>query len=318
MCSGVLGGSGAALKRIAKSGAGAVITKSIGPRPREGYKGPTVLEPMENVVINSMGLPNPGYQEYLREDWGVAQECGVPVIVNIVGHTPEEYVEVAGAMADAGAKILELNVSCPHSVQKGGKLSKSMRAKMKAKSCLIGQDVGGTAAVVKSVRKAVKIPIIVKLTPNVTDIREIAKAAVDNGADALSAINTVEALEVDPYFEVPVLGNITGGQSGPSVRCIAQRKVADILVAMRRRQMRKVPVIGVGGIRTGLDIARFILLGVTCVQLGTAATPMYDGLDIFKKSVSGLKKYMNDKKYCKLAEFRGKTLGYMIKSGYRR
>jgi dihydroorotate dehydrogenase (NAD+) catalytic subunit len=273
---------------------------------------------MENVIINAMGLPNPGYKEYLKDDWPVAQKCRVPVIVNVVGHTPQEFVEVAGAMADAGAKLIELNVSCPHSVGKGGKLSKKMQAKMKAKSCLIGQDPGGTAAVVKSVRKAVKVPLIVKLTPNVTDIRDIAKAAIDNGADALSAINTVEAMEIDPYFELPVLGNMAGGQSGPSIRCIAQRKIADILVAMRRRQLKKVPVIGVGGIRTGLDIARFILLGATCVQIGTSATPMYEGLDIFKNSIQELKSYMKEQKYAKLSDFRGHALSYLIKSGYRK
>lgn len=296
LASGILGGTGPTLKRVAEHGVGAIITKSIGVSPRAGYKGPTVIEPMENVLLNAMGLPNPGYKEFIRTELPVLEDCETPLIVNIFGENAERFVEVAGAMADAKVQMLELNISCPHSLEKNW-----MR-----KCKLIGQDKDYTANVVTQVRKEVKIPIIVKLSPNVTDIVEFAKVAVDNGADAISAINTIQALEIEPEFELPVLGNLVGGQSGASIRCIAQRKVADIVVAMARNEMQKVPVIGVGGILNGLDIVRFLLLGAHCVQIGTAVA--YDGLDVFQKCINELSHFMDGKGYKKLSDFRGNTL----------
>ena len=304
LASGILGSSPDILERVAKNGAGAVITKSIGPIRREGYKNPTVIEPMENVILNAMGLPNPGYKEFIKEidDYlnilgadGV-DSVSVPLIVSIFGAVPE-IADVACAIADSGVKILEINISCPQAFARC------------IKPGLVGQDKEATREVVHAVKDAVKIPIIVKLSPNVTDITEIAKAAVDAGADAISAINTIQALEVEPMVEKPVLGNIFGGQSGPSVRCIAQKKIADITLAMELGEIRKVPVIGIGGVRSGLDIARFILLGASCVQIGSSV--LYDDIGIFKKSVDELKEFMNEKGYKKLSDFRGNALKWL-------
>lgn len=293
LASGILGANSNILKKVFNSGAGGVITKTIGPDSREGYPNPTFLEPMENVILNAMGLPNPGYEAFILEL--KENVIDFPYIVSIFGNNTEEFVEVAGAMEDAGVKMLEINLSCPHSKSK----------------TLMSQDLHCTSDVVRSVRKAVKIPIIVKLSPNVTNIVEFAKAAIDNGADALSAINTLQALEIDPYFEMPVLGNHVGGQSGPSIRCIAQRKVADITLAMRRDEIGKVPVIAVGGIRTGYDAIRFILLGAECVQIGSAV--YYEDLPIFEKINGEIKGLMAEKGYTKLSDFRGNALNWLEK-----
>ncbi|MBU7025204.1 MAG: dihydroorotate dehydrogenase, partial [Theionarchaea archaeon] len=150
----------------------------------------------------------------------------------------------------------------------------------------------------------------VKLSPNVTSIVEVAQACIDGGADGLSLINTVQALEIDPMTEKPVLGNMLGGQSGPSIRCIAQRKVADVLTAMRRGELEEVPVIGVGGIESGEDVARFILLGCQCVQIGSAVLKY--GFDTFAKCLHELEEYMEEKGYETLEDFRGKSLEWLV------
>jgi len=299
LASGVLGGTAGSLRRVAQNGAGALITKSIGVAPRNGYQGPTVIEPMENVLLNAMGLPNPGYKEFINE-LNDARDIDIPIIPSIFGSNGKEYVEVAKAMEKAGSKLLEVNISCPHPYSK-------------CRDLLIGQDLDETQNVIKEIKKAVQIPIIVKLSPNVTDIAKFAEKAIESGADAISAINTIQAIEIHPEFERPILGNLVGGQSGASIRPIALRKVADIVLKIdslkKEGQLEKeIPVIGVGGVSDGLDIVRFLLIGATCVQIGTAVK---DNLAVFDKSVRQLKEYMVKKNYESLNDFRGNALQWL-------
>ncbi|MFX1297405.1 MAG: dihydroorotate dehydrogenase [Promethearchaeota archaeon] len=297
LASGILGANGEILKRVAKSGVGAVTTKSIGPKDRVGYASPCVYVVSEEVILNAMGLPNPGYKYFIEHELDIAREGGEPVIVSIFGKTVDEFVEVAKAMEDTKVKLIEINVSCPHPSERR----------------LIGQDQKKFGEVISHVRDEIKkSKIIVKLSPNVTNIQEYARIAIECKADAISAINTIQALEVDAELEVPILGNLVGGQSGPSIRCIAQRKIADILLFMKKYPEMKRPVIGIGGIASGLDIAKFILLGATCVQVGSGIRQ--EKIEIFfKRLINELKEFMQQKNYKKLSDFRGRTLNILFK-----
>jgi len=299
LASGFLGSNGDLLKRVAAKGVGAVVTKTVGMEERPGYKNPTVIEPMRNVVLNAMGLPNPGCREFAKEI-GIAKEGGVPVIVSIFGTTTEEFAEVASEMDHAGADMIEINISCPHATEMSDKL--------------IGQSPELTEEVLTAVRKATRIPLIVKLSPNVTDITDFVTVAVKCKIDAICAINTIQALEIDPVLERPVLGNLLGGQSGPSIRCIALRKVADIALHLDRMKKKgklekDIPIIGVGGIRDAADVVRFMLVGATCVQVGSSI--LYDDLQVFPKITKGLEAHMRAKGYANTSEFKGKALGLL-------
>ncbi|NVM04817.1 MAG: dihydroorotate dehydrogenase [Candidatus Helarchaeota archaeon] len=260
LASGILGVSLESLMQILKDGAGAVVSKSIGFKPKEGYVNPIVIEPMENVFLNAVGLPNPGYKKFIEK----IQEYNIdfsktPLIISVWGGNEEEFNTIVGNLQDINVKIFELNISCPHSDPKSRKL-------------IIGQMPDKTEIILKELKKIKKkdSKFIIKLSPNVTDITEFVKIAVSNGIDGITAINTVQALEVDPYLEMPVLANYFGGQSGPSIRCIAQKKLADIILYLRKINKANIPVIGVGGIRNAEDVMRFLLLGVQCVQIGSA------------------------------------------------
>ena len=296
LASGILGTKGSLLKRVAEMGAGAVVTKSIGIEPREGYKNPTVLQISDDIILNAMGLPNPGCEAFV-EEIKTAKQGNIPVIASIFGGSEEEFSHVASVMENAGADMLELNVSCPHSLPR-------------YKGLHLGQIPVEIKGVVKKVKQTVSIPVMVKLSPNVTNIVEVAEACIEGGANALSLVNTVQAVEIDPLVEKPVLGNAFGGQSGPSIRCIAQRKVADVLVAMEKRELEKVPVVGVGGIESGEDVARFLLLGCTCVQIGSVVLKY--GFETFKKCLDELKEYMRIKDYNNLDDFRGNALKWLV------
>src|SRR3989304_8608916 len=226
LASGVMGYTGEPIQRIAQAGAGAVVTKSVGVKPRPGYPNPTVVQANAGL-INAMGLPNPGIDEYAEEIKYAKTILKVPLIVSIYGYTAEEYATVAQKALKAGADAVELNVSCPHVKDTGAE---------------IGQNPKILAEVVGKVRAAVKKPIIVKLSPNVTDITEIARAAVKAGADALTAINTVKAMAIDVETQMPVLSNVKGGLSGPAVKPIALRCVYDIFESIQ------VPIFGCGGV----------------------------------------------------------------------
>jgi len=284
------------LRRAGHAGVGAVVTKSIGTAPRAGYPNPTLISPSYGVVLNAMGLPNPGYAKFIPE-LKEAITGTVPVIASIFGATPQEYAEVGGALADAGAPALEANVSCPHSTPQS------------TRTMIIGKDPALTAEVTEELCAAVNVPVLVKLSPNVTDIVEMARAAIGGGAAGITAINTIEAIEVDIHFQRPVLGNLVGGQSGQSVRCIAQRKVAELLLAMRVGELTEVPVVGMGGISTGEDVARFLLLGATAVQVGSAV--LDSDFDVFSTIEKQLTNYMEEMGFKELKDFRGKALEWL-------
>ena len=228
---------------------GAIVTKSITLKPREGNPPPRIVE-TPSGMLNSIGLQNEGLEHFLKEDLPFLAKFDTPTIVNIAGETVEEYAELAKRLSkETMVKAIEVNISCPN-VKQGG--------------MAFGVDPGLTKQVISAVRKATTQPIIAKLTPNVTDITVIGKAAVEAGADALSAINTLVGMVIDLETRDSRLGTKTGGLSGPAIRPIAVRMVYELAHAV------KVPVIGIGGIMIGNDAAEFLLAGAKAVQVGTA------------------------------------------------
>lgn len=269
LASGILGISGKLLRKVARAGAAAVVTKSVSLRPRPGYTNPTIIE-VDCGFINAMGLPNPGVNYFLKEVV-IAKEENVPVIASVVGESAEEFAEVALKLEAAGVDALELNISCPH-----------------AEAGLIGQNAELTYEIVETVKQKVKIPVFVKLTPNVTDITEIARAAADAGADAITAINTVRAMRIDIETGRPVLSNIFGGLSGPAIKPIAIRCVYEIY------RVVDIPIVGVGGICKWQDVIEFLMAGASAVQIGSG---VIKGLSIFSEIIEGLKHFMKKKGY---------------------
>jgi dihydroorotate dehydrogenase (NAD+) catalytic subunit len=280
LAAGVLGSTASSLNWAARSGAGAVVTKSFGLEPNKGYPNPTTVE-VEGGIINAIGLSNPGveiFQEELKK-----LEGNVPQVASIYGSTPEEFSQIA-IQADNLVDALELNVSCPHAMEGCG--------------ASIGQDPDLTTQIVKSVKKSVKSPVIVKLTPNVTDIVEIAQAAESGGADALTLINSLgPGMRIDLETANPVLSNRFGGMSGPAIKPVALRCVYQV------HQTVKLPIMGVGGIMNYQDVVEFLYAGANCVQIGTAI--MYHGLDVFREITSDLEKFMTRKGYQKVDEMVG-------------
>jgi dihydroorotate dehydrogenase (NAD+) catalytic subunit len=281
LASGILGYTGESLLRVVEGGAGAVVTKSVGVAPRVGYANPTVVQ-ASCGLINSMGLPNPGIDNYAEEIKHAKTVLKVPLIGSVFGYSPDEYALVAKKAVVAGADAVELNVSCPHVRQTGLE---------------IGQNPKLLTEVVSRVKASVFKPVIVKLSPNVTDIVETAKAAVKAGADSLVAINTVKALAIDAETARPVLSNVRGGLSGPAIKPIALRCVYDIYDEV------KTPIIGCGGITTWQDAVEFFLAGASAVQIGTAVA--LENLGVFQIINRGIKKYLKKKKYGSVQEVVG-------------
>jgi dihydroorotate dehydrogenase (NAD+) catalytic subunit len=283
LASGILGYSAESLQRIAEAGAGAVVTKSVGLTPRVGYPNPTVVQ-ANCGLINAMGLPNPGIAEYASEIRHAKTVLTVPLIVSVYGYSAEDYATTAQKAAETGADAVELNVSCPHVKETGSE---------------IGQNPALLAKVIGKVKVAVQKPVIVKLSPNVTDIVEVAQAATDAGADALTAINTVRALAIDAETALPVLSNKRGGLSGPAVKPIALRCVYDI------SEQVKTPIIGCGGITTWQDAVEFLLAGASAVQIGTAIAQKNPA--VFTAINRGIAAYLKKKKLRSVKEIVGQA-----------
>ncbi len=280
LAAGILGSTAASLNWAARSGAGAVVTKSFGLNPNKGYANPTTVE-VTGGVINAIGLSNPGVENFKFELEKL--DKSVPAIASIYGANPEEFSQIA-TRVEGLADALELNVSCPHAMGGCG--------------AAIGQDPNLTEEIVRSVKKSAKIPVFVKLTPNVTDIVEIANHAEDAGADALTMINSLgPGMRIDIDTGTPILKNRFGGLSGPAVKPVAIRCVYDVFDSV------DIPIIGVGGIRDYRDVLEFLYAGASCIQIGTSI--MYEGMDIFEKILNGLERFMDEKGYGSVDEIVG-------------
>ncbi|MDM7939022.1 MAG: dihydroorotate dehydrogenase [Methanothrix sp.] len=275
LAAGILGTTGASLRRAALAGAGGVVTKSLGSVPREGHPGPTIVQ-VDCGLLNAMGLPNPSYKKF-QEEIDIAKTGGVPVVASIFGSSAEEFAGIArGLDADA----FELNLSCPHAEKYGSEL---------------GRYPDLVEAVTGAVKAAANAPVWVKLTPNTADIVELGLAAQRGGADAVVAINTLKAMAIDIETGYPILGNRFGGLSGPAIKPVAVRSVYDLALRL------DIPVIGVGGVTSWEDAVEMIMAGASAVQVGTA---LKKGYGIFEEISLGLARYL-ERKSMTLEDIRG-------------
>ncbi len=227
---------------------GAVVTKGVANVPWPGNPTPRVAETASGM-LNAIGLQNPGIDVFCERDIPFLKKYDTKIIVNVCGKSTEDYCEVVERLGNEPVDLLEINVSCPN-VKEGG--------------IAFGQDPKALEAITKEVKKYAKQPIIMKLSPNVTDITEMAKAAEAGGADILSLINTLTGMRIDIYKKTFALANKTGGMSGPAVKPVAVRMVYQVAQAV------KLPIIGMGGISTAEDALEFILAGASAVSVGTA------------------------------------------------
>ncbi|MCI1328371.1 MAG: dihydroorotate dehydrogenase [Lachnospiraceae bacterium] len=227
---------------------GAVVTKGVASHPWEGNPTPRVAE-VYGGMLNAVGLQNPGIDRFCERDIPFLSRFDTRIMVNVCGHTEEEYCEVVERLADEPVDLLEINISCPN-VKEGG--------------IAFGTDPKAVESITRAVRRHAKQPVIMKLSPNVTSIEDMARAAEAGGADGISLINTITGMKIDVSRRKFVLANKTGGMSGPAIKPVAVRMVYQASHAVR------IPVIGMGGIMTGEDAAEFMLAGATAVSVGTA------------------------------------------------
>jgi dihydroorotate dehydrogenase (NAD+) catalytic subunit len=264
LASGILGVAASTMIRAARSGADAVVTKSLGSSPRKGHPGPS-LTASHGGLLNAVGLTNPGIGAFDAE-MQLLRKAKVPVIISIFGDTPQEIAEVAQTASGMKPAALELNLSCPH-----------------AEISQISHSPAITYDYVQAVKNAVDIPVFAKLTPNASDYVAVGKAAQDAGADAIVAINTVRGMRIDIHQQRPVLGNLTGGLSGPSIFPITVRCVYDLYNAL------SIPIIGVGGVSTWEDAIELHLAGASAIQIGTA---VMSDIEVFKKIKTGVSEFL--------------------------
>jgi len=291
LASGILGLSNDVLARVARAGAGAVTTKSCSLKPRPGYHNPVVLD-WGPGLINAVGLSNPGVEVMVEEIQAAKEQLaplGTPVIASIFAETIYDFGTVARFISEAEPDIIEINISCPnvddHYLQ------------------MFAADPYVAAQVTHRVKQNTDAPVLVKLSPNVTDVVRIAQEAVGAGADGITAINTLgPGIILDIETCRPVLYHGTGGVSGPAIRPIAVRCVRDICRAV------DAPVVAVGGVTTGRDVVEMILVGATAVGIGSAVT--YRGMEVFQKACDELREYMEQHGYGDLDAFRGKALPF--------
>ena len=263
------------------NGLGAIIPKGISLKPMIGNPSPRIFE-TAGGILNSIGLQNPGFQGFVQDRYPYYKNLKTHLIINIFGNSPTEYIELAKRFDDVpGISGLEMNVSCPN-VDKGG--------------MVFGCDPLLAHTLVRKVRKSTKLTLLVKLSPNVTDIASIAKKVEDAGADAVSLVNTFRAMGVNIYSRKPELGNVIGGLSGPAIKPIALRMVWETYQRVR------IPIIGMGGIMKAEDAIEFMLVGASAVQIGTSnlINPQTG-----REVIDGIKRYLRSNKINQVRKLTG-------------
>ncbi|MBW8863086.1 MAG: dihydroorotate dehydrogenase [Acidobacteria bacterium] len=260
---------------------GAIVSKGLFLKEREGHPAPRIVETPAGM-LNAIGLQGIGARRFVDEKLPELRARGATVIVNVCGTTLDEYVEVSRVVSDAeGVAAIELNISCPN-IKEGG--------------IQFGCSLNGTFDVVSAVRKVTPLPVIPKLTPNVTDVASFARAAEDAGADAVSLVNTFLAMVIDVETRRPKISNVVGGLSGPAIRPIAVRMVYEC------RQVVKIPILGIGGVADARDALEFLIAGADAVQVGTAnfVDPF-----IWSKLTAGIIDYMERHHIVRIADLVG-------------
>ena len=261
---------------------GAVVTKGVANVPWPGNPTPRIAETASGM-LNAIGLQNPGIDLFAKRDIPFLKQYDTKIIVNVCGKSTEDYLEVVERLGDEPVDMLEINISCPN-VKEGG--------------IAFGQDPKAVEAITKAVKAKAKQPVIMKLSPNVTDITEMAKAAEAGGADVLSLINTLTGMKIDIYKQDFALANKTGGLSGPAIKPVAVRMVYQVANAV------KIPIIGMGGIQTAEDAMEFILAGATAVAVGTAN---FNNPYATEQVISGIEDYMRRMKVDDIRRLIGKV-----------
>ena len=279
-CSGTFGSGQEFSEFVDLNNLGAVVTKGVANVPWKGNPAPRVAE-VYGGMLNAVGLQNPGIDLFCKRDIPFLQKYDTKIIVNVCGHTTEEYCEVVERLAAEPIDMMEINISCPN-VKEGG--------------IAFGQDPKAVEAITREIKKRAKQPVIMKLSPNVADISVMAKAAEAGGADALSMINTITGMKIDINRRKFVIANKTGGMSGPAIHPVAVRMV------YQSAQAVKIPIIGMGGIMNADDAIEMILAGATAVAVGTAN---FVDPTATQKIVTGIEDYMRKYKVSTISELVG-------------
>ncbi|MDG6926049.1 MAG: dihydroorotate dehydrogenase [Nitrososphaerota archaeon] len=279
LASGIVGVTVDSLTRAIESGAGGAVSKSIGLEPREGYRNPTLVA-TDSGLVNAVGLSNPGARVF-SEELAAVKGRRLPIVVSIFGGGPAEFGRVVEMLDGNEFLAYELNLSCPHVEGVGTE---------------IGHDPEVAASVVRSVRSRTKKPVFAKLSANTHRMVDVAKAAVDSGADGLTAINTMRAMTIEVETRRPTLSHKFGGLSGTSIRPIAIARIYELYQAF------KVPIIGCGGVSTWEHAVEMLLAGASSVEVGTA---LYNGYGVFSDINQGITNYMVRKRFKKVQEMVG-------------
>jgi len=279
---GVLGMTASSLLRVVECGAGMVTTKSFSLKPREGHKGPVIIE-FKAGILNSMGISNPGITEGLQEIELFKEKSDTPLIVSVFGLNLNEFVELTNIVNDSRADFIELNLSCPNVFDEVTPFFTSIENMVK---------------IVEAVKGISKKPVIVKLPPG-NRIREIVQELEKVKVDAVSLINTLPGMVIDIKFAKPVLTNKFGGISGPAIKPLAIKLVYEV------KEVTNLPTIGIGGVLTGEDAIEMMMAGAECVGIGAGI--YYRGIEIFKKVNRGIKKFMRQNGYTNLGQIIGKA-----------